>query len=861
MKYCFHCVGKIEDDTARYCLHCGKQCSVHYSNSNELPPNTYLNNGRYFVGKSIGSGGFGITYIGFDTKLDKKIVIKEAFYSGLSNRNTINKENKFPLEVKYDFSSEHETREFVNKVTKKVREECSNLSKAEGLDNIVKVYDWFQENNTAYIILEHIPGETMVSKISREGRYKWDELHTLINPLMQSLSQLHKKDILHLDIKPGNIMIKENYNGVQFVLIDFGVAKSQYSNHATRSISYSECYSPPEQRTLREENGKYTDVYALAATIYTALTGKSPSAALCSTVEENFPELENLRNYEDVPDYVADTLEYALQPDYEKRCQTVDEFIERLDFPLLAQEKFKNKKINYNNINPTYPNNPSFYTNETISVREMGNSQRGRVDSGTVYANNSQRGRVDSKTAAANDTNDNSNTGQVKIYEKKPSFLRTAFSVLVIAGIVGGIAMFGIQKGLVTIPSTLAKESESSNTDSAVSDIEPPRNYEDSEDIISQLEYVTVPDVNGLSRQSAETMMKSVGLKYEFIEEENESSKDGLVMRQSPVGGDKVESGKTVRLVVAKNKEKSSENASTSSDNSSKAESSKVEEKKQESNEVDIPDVRNLTYEEAVKKLSANDLSAEIKEYQYSDTAAENSVISQTPLNGKIIKNSRVLLVISKGSDKSLVKIGSYIGQDIGSVQADLESQGIRVLYRYIDSSAVQGNILSQSVAAGSTVSQGDTISFNVAQKEMYFDTNNFFGNAMCSSEMSGFEKGNVVQFDGNAWAPNSSSGVGEYLYFDSPIYVKEVTMNGCILDIGCSRSNEDFYNYGRPTKLRFEFSDGYSETVNVSDVMTHQIVYFKKTVTTTSLKVIIESSVGGKIMDNPCISGIATVG
>lgn len=429
MKYCFHCVGKIEDDTARYCPHCGKQCSVHYSNSNELPPNTYLNNGRYFVGKSIGSGGFGITYIGFDTKLDKKIVIKEAFYSGLSNRNTINKENKFPLEVKYDFSSEHETREFVNKVTKKVREECSNLSKAEGLDNIVKVYDWFQENNTAYIILEH------------------------------------------------------------------------------------------------------------------------------------------------------------------------------------------------------------------------------------------------------------------------------------------------------------------------------------------------------------------------------------------------------------------------------------------------IPDVRNLTYEEAVKKLSANDLSAEIKEYQYSDTVAENSVISQTPLNGKISKNSRVLLVISKGSDKSLVKIGSYIGQDIGSVQANLESQGIRVLYRYIYSSAVQGNILSQSVAAGSTVSQGDTISFNVAQKEMYFDTNNFFGNAICSSEISGFEKSNVVQFDGNAWAPNSSSGVGEYLYFDSPIYVKEVTMNGCILDIGCSRSNEDFYNYGRPTKLRFEFSDGYSETVNVSDVMTHQIVYFKKTVTTTSLKVIIESSVGGKIMDNPCISGIATVG
>ena len=99
--YCCHCFTEIEKPDSPYCPMCGKQYKVHYSQSNELPAGTFLSGGRYFVGESIGSGGFGITYVGFDTRLNKRVLIKETFYSGLFKRNTFDKSNPQPLNVTY----------------------------------------------------------------------------------------------------------------------------------------------------------------------------------------------------------------------------------------------------------------------------------------------------------------------------------------------------------------------------------------------------------------------------------------------------------------------------------------------------------------------------------------------------------------------------------------------------------------------------------------------------------------------------------------------------------------------------------------------------------------------------------------
>ena len=325
--YCYHCFAKVDSNVGDFCAECGKRHSVHYSQSYELPAGTYLSNGRYFVGESIGSGGFGITYVGFDLKLEKKILIKETFYHGLFKRNVNNKDNPEPLKVTYgkDFSLE--------RIMQKTKKECVSLSEAEGFNNIVKVYDWFSENNTAYIITEFINGVTLDERILEKGCYSWGELYKQLKPLMKSLEKLHKKGIIHRDIKPQNIMIKNiSDDEEEFILIDFGLARSvEAGTLSTMGISFSPGYSPFEQRSFNVRDGSYTDVYALAATIYFAVTGETPNIDIADTIEENFPLINKLNSEYNVPNNIVKALKFALALDYRERCNSIAELMQLFD--------------------------------------------------------------------------------------------------------------------------------------------------------------------------------------------------------------------------------------------------------------------------------------------------------------------------------------------------------------------------------------------------------------------------------------------------------------------------------------------------------------------------------------------------
>ncbi len=329
--YCFQCCAEVDPDIGEYCHECGKKHSVHYHQSYELPAGTYLRDNRYFVGRSIGTGGFGISYVGYDVKLNKKILIKEVYYSDYCTRNVNDRNNKNNLNVKYSNMIS------VDEMVFKAKQECRNLAEAEELDNVVKIYDWFLENNTAYIIMEFINGCTLFDRINSEGNYTWDDLYPKIEPLIKSLACLHEKGIIHRDIKPKNIMIKKVFhNEEKFVLIDFGLAR--FYNQMTTGIAYTPCYSPEEQRTRSVEDGFYTDVYSLAATIYYALTGINPQNKNSKEINEIFPELGCMTEKYGVPSHVVDALSYALISDFNSRCQSMEEFLD-----LLSPKKVKTK--------------------------------------------------------------------------------------------------------------------------------------------------------------------------------------------------------------------------------------------------------------------------------------------------------------------------------------------------------------------------------------------------------------------------------------------------------------------------------------------------------------------------------------
>lgn len=378
---CYHCMTRIEDVGGIYCPECGKKHSVHYSKSDELPAGTYLNNGRYFVGRSIGSGGFGITYIGYDTKLERKILIKETFYNGAFQRNVNNLDDPEPLKVTYDNSFS------LNDIMRKTKKECVSLSEAEGLNNVVKVYDWFSENNTAYIITEFINGVTMDIRIQQYGTYSWDELYTKLNPLMLSLSKLHNKGIIHRDIKPQNIMIKYIEDvGEEFILIDFGLARSTDTRTLPSvGLSFSPGYSPLEQRTFTIMDGEYTDIYSLSATIYFALTGKSPNSDILDTVEGNFPEINNLVTDYNVPQNVQDALIYGLNPNYKKRCSNLKKLMQMFRTEKPKHSNSKNSQPDTSTSHDVTPKNAA--NNSIINIV----SEKTVISESELKNNNSSR--------------------------------------------------------------------------------------------------------------------------------------------------------------------------------------------------------------------------------------------------------------------------------------------------------------------------------------------------------------------------------------------------------------------------------------------------------------------------------------
>ena len=326
MVYCYHCMAQITDALQPYCPKCGKEYNVHISENYELPAGTFLADGRYLIGRSIGTGGFGITYVGRDMKLEKRVVIKETFYSGIFERDCTDTSVENPLKVIYDPEMVS-----LEEIVYKTQKECLSLSKGEKFTNIVKVYDYIFENNTAYIITEYINGKTLHDRVCAIGKYTWYDLYSKMKPLMQCLASLHREGLLHRDIKPQNIMIRRAHEySEEFVLIDFGLARTT-QNSALVESAFTPGFSPPEQKISIETDGTYTDVYALAATMYDALTGEIPPEAKSYDVYENFPQLNVMRNSATVPPNVVDALVYALQPNYKKRCKTIDGFMYRLE--------------------------------------------------------------------------------------------------------------------------------------------------------------------------------------------------------------------------------------------------------------------------------------------------------------------------------------------------------------------------------------------------------------------------------------------------------------------------------------------------------------------------------------------------
>lgn len=234
-----------------------------------LPRGTLLHN-RYVIGDVLGEGGFGITYSGYDQVLEYQVAIKEFFPRGIASRNN-NYSNYLTV-------SQTRYQDYYLNEKKKFLREARTLARFNKEDGIVSVNDFFEDNNTAYIVMEYLDGINLKQYIEMNGVLSVNDVLEIMAPLMKTLESVHREGLVHRDISPDNIMLLFG-KGVK--LMDFGAARDYTdSGEHSKSIVLKHGYAPEEQYRRMGLLGPWTDVYALCATIYKCITGITPEESL-----------------------------------------------------------------------------------------------------------------------------------------------------------------------------------------------------------------------------------------------------------------------------------------------------------------------------------------------------------------------------------------------------------------------------------------------------------------------------------------------------------------------------------------------------------------------------------------------------
>ena len=304
-----------------FCSECGRPYGSVETEPFALKPGTILD-GKYLVGEMLGQGGFGITYIGFDLLLEQKVAIKEYYPMSTG---MVSRENSTTVV----WSSAVMQKSGMEKGFDSFLKEARKMAKLGGIPGVVGVKSVFIQNETAYIVMDFIEGETLLKKLQREGPMDYGTCISLMTPIMQALSEVHKHGIIHRDISPDNIMVQSDG---KLILLDLGAAKDLDIQGKDGNVQSSQMvakhgFSPVEQYGQAGKIGPWTDVYAMAATIYYCCTGVLPPSATDRMIEDTLTCRPRLTKEQ------FDVLAFCMSVLPQKRPQNMDALLQIVTHP------------------------------------------------------------------------------------------------------------------------------------------------------------------------------------------------------------------------------------------------------------------------------------------------------------------------------------------------------------------------------------------------------------------------------------------------------------------------------------------------------------------------------------------------
>ena len=650
MNRCPNCMKELPVDLTR-CPECGYEKNI--SNDNCLMPGTVLKE-RYYVGRVLGAGGFGKTYVGYDEKIDSKVAIKEYLPSNLVTH--------VPGDDRVVVSSEKDSSEFENG-KKRFMEEAARLAQVGGEPEIVQVYDYFEENNTAYIVMEFLSGETLLEKLKREGRLKTEEALAIMDEVLKGLIKVHERGLLHRDIAPDNIYL---CNDGKVKLFDFGSARTMNSGR-TRSMAQEikKGYSPPEQYSSEKNKGTWTDVYAAAATCYRMVTGTKPPQAL-ERIGNHAKKTKKPSEYGiRIKKPVENAIMNALQPEISKRTQTAEEFRKQLSDSNTRLVSGGSGKTDLGNV-------PLWIKILVPVAAAVLIGFGGLLATGTI--------RFDTATAGKQQLAE----GMIRI----PNLVNLSVTDAMGKAETGGFSIKISDKeysDTIPISRILYQDIGAGSIAEEGTVVEV---------ILSAgIEQTYAPYLTGLSRDEIEAVLLDQGFKAEYVYEDSFVCPEHAAS-QDPAADTALNTGDTIRVTLSKGHEGMKKPAIA-----------------------DTLSLTGLSWSEALKEAETKGFYLTRKETVYSSEPG-NTIIAQALKEDSVSGGIPVIeTTVSAGRERTLVP--DLSGNTEDSAKALLEAAVLQFEITYEESSDVEkGRVIRQDLKAGERVPQETVISVAVSSGE-----------------------------------------------------------------------------------------------------------------------------------------------
>ena len=641
---CMSCMN-LYDEKFTVCPHCGFVRGTKAAEPHHMEPETILHK-KYIVGKVLGFGGFGVTYIGWDAVLNKRVAIKEYLPSEFATR--------IPGHTEISVYNGEQSQQLFSSGLKSFVEEAQRLARFN-CEGIVGIDDAFQENNTAYIVMEYLEGETLSSYLKHTGPLTYEQAMDVMIPVLQTLSLVHNAGIIHRDISPDNIFITSDGT---VKLLDFGSARYATA-YNTRSLSVivKRGYAPPEQYQRHGQQGPWTDNYAAAATLYKMLTGATPEDSMERVNGDRLAPPSSMRIAIDPGNENA--LMNALNISPDNRPQTADEFLNGL----LKGAERKNDSMPVNPAKiPTWLKAVSAAVGALIlAVAILFATGTFKISDGKFIFNAPvSKGYVRVPEVLKKDKEN-----AKKILNEKD------LEMLII--------------GRKEVEEKIAKDLICEQTPEAGKEL---KKKSEVKVRLSDPKVGYVPNALHYTEDAAKKSFEEEGLKVSVTEEYSDSVGKGGVIKQSDKQNTCKFRGEQSEIVISKGPKN-----------------------KTQSGTVTMPDIKGKDFETARKELLKEGVYLLVNEAKYDNTTAENVIMSQAKSAGSTVnKGDNVYVTISKGKEKVRVPDVTYLNKE--EAESRLKNSDLKVELKAANNDPmVEDNlILSQSVESGKLVEIGSTI-------------------------------------------------------------------------------------------------------------------------------------------------------